>query len=170
MVFYRLAAAAAIIWAATAAGPATADVRDGQYYSSVSPNELLSILTDEGGVLEVDETQGDTTLEGRVDGKTTSVYFYDCDGAGFTAPATPNSACLGYEFRAYFEGYPKDSDTINQFNAEYHYGKLWRDSDDDLALNFTVLVEGGVTRSHIVASYKWWRDILEDFDNFMASR
>lgn len=168
MAFYRFAAAAAMVCAAASA--ASAEIRQEAVYQNVSPEEVLALLESAGAAFRIDSSAGDTTLEGSVLGHASSVYFYDCDDAGFTAPATPASRCLGFEYRAYIPDHPKDSETINQFNAEYHYGTLWRDEDDDLALHFTVLVEGGVTRGHILASYDWWREILEDFDDFMESR
>ena len=95
MPFYLLFTLAAI-WLA----PATAGA--GDVLHAVSPNLIQRILSGEGGEAEVAETEADTTVEGLIDGKAYSVLFYECDGGAFDAPATPMSACLGYEYRAYF--------------------------------------------------------------------
>ncbi|MEM7545998.1 MAG: YbjN domain-containing protein [Pseudomonadota bacterium] len=143
---------------------------DRLYFTSISPTEMLRILDAERGSIELDETGGDTTLEGRVTGKDYSVYFYECDGGEFGAPATPTSSCLGFEYRSYFTGYPDDSETINEWNANHHYGAMWRDEDGDLGLQLNTIVEGGITEDNIRMTFVWWQTVLESFDNFMEGR
>lgn len=146
-----------------------AQMEEGAYYTSLSPNELLRILGAEKGEVELDPGD-DATLDGRVDGKNYTVYFYECDGGSFSDPAKPDSSCLGFEYRAYFSDYPNDSDTVNQFNNDYHYGSMWRDEDGDLGLQLNVVVEGGITEDNIRITFAWWRAVLDSFDEFMEGR
>ncbi len=137
-------------------------------YETISPKAMLAILESEAGALKLDDSDGDTTLSGRVDGRPFEIYFYDCDGGGFITPARPDSACLGIEFRAYYEGYPNDAEIVNAWNNAHHYGALWRDDDEDLALQLNVIIEGGVTGANIRSNYKWWRQIMKSLDDFLA--
>ncbi len=162
MIRFALAAAAAFLLAAE---PGQAAV-----YTSISPNQLERLLAGEKGTVEVDLSDEDTTLDGRVDSTSYTVFFYECDGAGFKAPAKPDSACLGFEYRAYFSDFPSDSETVNEWNDNYHYGSLWRDSDGDLALQLNVIVEGGITDDNIRVTFDWWRAVIESFQDFMKDR
>ncbi len=161
------AAAAAIVLIASGAPGQAATL-----YESLSPKQMLVLLETEKGSAELDEGDGDgdTTVEGRVDGINYSIYFYECDGKEFTAAAGPNSKCLGFEYRAYFSDYTNDTDTVNAWNNEYHYGSLWRDDDGDLALQLNVIVEGGITDANIRTTFAWWRAVVESFEDFMKER
>lgn len=132
-----------------------------QLFYSVSPNKLYTVLEDRVEDLEVDSSGGDTTLEGKVAGKNFQVYFYECDDGGLTAPAEPESRCLGYEFRAYFNDRAKDTRSINQWNADHHYGKMFKDDDGDLAIQLNVIVEGGITEDNIVTTLAWWKAVVD---------
>jgi len=159
------AAAAGIAAALLAAAPARTEV-----YESISPSQMVALLGAERGTAELNEGETDTTVVGRVQGANYSIYVYDCDGGEFTAPAKPDSACLGFEYRAYFTGYPSDSETINEFNRSHHYGVLWRDEDGDLALQMNVLVEGGITEKAVRASFIWWQSAIAGLHDFMDAR
>ena len=158
--FVRLLAIAA----ALAAAPAQAEV-----YTTISPNQLAAILDAERGTAKVDEGEDDTTVTGLVDGTPYTIFFYECDGGEFTAPAKPDSACLGFEYRAYFDNFPSDLETVNQWNNDYHYGSLWRDEEGDLALQLNVIVEGGVTEENLRVVFAWWRAVIESLHDFMEN-
>ena len=155
-----MSAAACLLASAAAAAPVV--------YKAISPTDVLHILKAEDAGLRLNDSEGDTTVTGAVDGKPFDIYFYDCDGDGFIAPARPDSACLGFEFRAYFDGYPSDAEIVNAWNNAHHYGALWRDDDEDLALQLNVIVEGGVTDANIIANYRWWRRVMRSLDDFLA--
>ena len=155
-----IAAAACLVAGAAAAAPVV--------YEAISPLQLLKILKAEDASFRLNDSEGDATLSGAVDGQSFDIYFYNCDGAGFIAPAQPDSACLGIEFRTYFEGYPNDAEIINAWNNAHHYGALWRDDDEDLALQLNVIIEGGVTDANIIANYQWWRRVVRSLDDFLA--
>ena len=105
--------------------------------------------------IALDAGETDTTLEGRVDGKDYAIFFYECDGGAFDGPAERDSAWLGFEYRAYFTDYPSDLETVNRFNANYHYGAMWRDEEGDLGRQLNVVVEGGITEANIRATFAW---------------
>lgn len=133
----------------------------GEVLSSVSPRAFLAVLDREEGEATLDIViGGDTTIEGRIDDQRYAVYFYDCDGAGFDAPAGPDSACLGYEFRTYFAGIEADAEWVNEWNDENHYGALWLDHEGDVAVQLNMIVEGGVTEGNLSAAFTWWRRVL----------
>jgi len=137
-------------------------------YQTVSPIEVQKVLLAEDGGLTLNYSAGDATVSGDVNGRPFDIYFYDCDGEGFVAMARPDSACLGFEFRAYFDGYPNDAEIVNAWNSAHHYGALWRDDDEDLALQLDAIIEGGVTAANIRSNYKWWRKVMLSVDEFLA--
>lgn len=162
-----LTAPALLVCSALAAGAAT---ETATVYTAMSPVEMLEILGAEKGSIEIDTTQGDTTLEGRVNGTDYQVYFYECDGGALTDPAQPNSECLGYEFRAYYQGFPDDPEMINRWNGQHHYGAMWRDEDGDLALQLNTVVEGGITEQNVRITFQWWLAVMDSFDDFMGDQ
>jgi len=137
-------------------------------YKTISPNEVLQILRAEDGGFRLNDSAGDATISGLAGATPFDIYFYNCDGAGFVAPARPDSACLGLEFRAYFPGYPNDAEIVNAWNNAHHYGALWRDDGEDLALQLNVIVEGGVTEANIRANYRWWLRVMQSIDEFLV--
>ncbi len=137
-------------------------------YEAISPAEVLRILGAEDSAFRLNESEGDATITGVAGITPFDIYFYDCDGGGFVAPAHPDSACLGFEFRAYFPGYPNDAEIINAWNNAHHYGALWRDDGEDLALQLNVIVEGGVTEANIKANYRWWLRVMRSIDEFLV--
>ena len=155
-----MSAAFCLLTGAASAAPAV--------HQAISPLEVLKILKAEDASFRLNDSNGDTTVTGAVDGQAFDIYFYGCDGDGFVAPARPDSACLGIEFRAYFDGYPSDAEIVNAWNNAHHYGALWRDDDEDLALQLNVIVEGGVTSDNIIANYRWWRRVMRSLDDFLA--
>lgn len=137
-------------------------------YEAISPAEVLQILRSDDSTFKLNDSGGDATIAGSVGVTPFDIYFYDCDGGGFVAPARPNSACLGFEFRAYFPGYPNDAEIVNAWNNAHHYGALWRDDGEDLALQLNVIVEGGVTEANIRANYRWWLRVMKSIDEFLV--
>jgi hypothetical protein len=150
-------------------GKARAETGTALVYTSISPQELLSLLEGEKGTVALDENEGDTTIEGRVNGTDYQIYFYECDGREFADLAQPTSQCLGFEYRAYYTGFQDDTETINNWNGNNHYGTLWRDEDGDLALQFNTVVEGGITEANIRTGFQWWLAIIQSFDEFMGT-
>ncbi|MEL7466693.1 MAG: YbjN domain-containing protein [Pseudomonadota bacterium] len=163
--FYRLFAAAATALAMSA----TLTTAETAVFSAISPVELQKTL---GPALSIGDQGGDTVLEGEVDDVFFSIFFYNCDGGAFDGLAKPASACLSFEYRAYFDGYPDDGETLAAFNAAHHFGALWRDplAEEALALHMPVIVEGGVTEANIKATFRWWRETIRAFDTFMETR
>lgn len=137
-------------------------------YEAISPNALLQILQTEDSAFALNDSEGDATIAGAVGGASFDIYFYGCDGGDFVAPARPDSDCLGFEFRAYFPGYPNDAEIVNAWNNAHHYGALWRDDNEDLALQLNVIVEGGVTEANIKANYRWWLRVMNSIDEFLV--
>jgi hypothetical protein len=135
--------------------------RRNRSFASISPRRLERLLKDSVDEVSVDSSGGDTTLDGTVDGTEFQVYFYECDGGDMSSVAKPNSKCLGYEFRAYFPDYPTDVERVNQWNADHHYGKLWVDSDGDLAVQLNVIVEGGIREDNVMTTLAWFKAVLE---------
>lgn len=159
----RRAVIAAVLSLVAGAGAAAPVV-----YEAISPLEVLKILKAQDASFRLNDSEGDVTLSGVAGGQPYDIYFYNCDGGGFIAPARQNSACLGLEFRTYFKGYPSDAEIINAWNNAHHYGALWRDDDEDLALQLNVIVEGGVTEANIIANYRWWLRVMQSLDDFLA--
>lgn len=155
-----IAAAACLFAAPSLAAPVV--------YETISPTEVLQILRTENSAFKLNDSAGDATISGVAGATPFDIYFYNCDGSGFIAPARPDSACLGLEFRAYFPGYPNDAEIVNAWNNAHHYGALWRDDGEDLALQLNVIVEGGVTEANIRANYRWWLRVMQSIDEFLV--
>lgn len=147
-----------------------ATMQTGSYFTQISPAEMLRILRAEPGTVSLLQTKDDTTIEGEVGGTSYSVYFYECDDGGFAAPASSQSACLGFEYRAQYPDLEIDTVTVNEWNSNHHYGALWREDSGDLALHLNTIVEGGITEANIRTSFAWWREVIKSFDVFMEGR
>jgi hypothetical protein len=132
----------------------------------MSPKLMRRIIQDHVDEVRVDDSGGDTTLEGKIDGHAFQVYFYRCDGGDMASVAKPDSECLGYEFRAYFPGYPTDVERVNQWNADHHYGKLWVDSDGDLAVQMQEIVEGGIKTDNVLQVLDWFKVVVSGVREF----
>ena len=163
--------------AATALSLSVAGARaddEARIHRSITPERLATILGagDDRMAVTASEFDGDAILDGEAEGALYSIYFYNCGDGGFTTKAKMTSECLSYEYRAYFDDYPDDGETINAFNAGHHFGALWRDpkAGEALALHLPVVVEGGVTEANIRATYRWWRETLRAFVLFMEDR
>ncbi|GIX15714.1 MAG: hypothetical protein KatS3mg118_3673 [Paracoccaceae bacterium] len=134
--------------------------------ATISPNRLHEIIRDRVDSVDVDPSGGDTTLEGVLDGTRFQVYFYECDGGDMSSVARPDSECLGFEWRSYFFDYRATPQDVNAWNANYHYGKLFIDSDGDLAVQLNVIVEGGVEEANILTTLAWFRAVLDSVHDY----
>lgn len=132
----------------------------------ISPNAMYEVVRPFVDRVEVDPTGGDTTLEGMIDGTAFQVYFYECDGGDMASVALPDSECLGYEWRSYFFDYRAGPTDVNNWNANYHYGKLFIDGDGDLAVQLNVVVEGGIEDENILTTLAWFKAILDGVHDY----
>ncbi|QIE56238.1 YbjN domain-containing protein [Pikeienuella piscinae] len=161
---------AAGLWSAPAASASTV-------LTSISPQTLEALLEAEGAMLTQVTTGGDTTLRseplqiGPSDVKPIAfeVFFYECDGGDFIDPAGPGSACLSFEYRALAPSLVpgEDAEIANRWNEIYHFGKAWRDELGEVALQMSVVVDGGVTEENIRATYRRWRITLAAFAEYL---
>lgn len=145
--------------------------------TSISPRQLAKILELEGEEMALSTINDDTTLHSssaqRGDPKAPlpfEIFFYECDGGEFAAPAMPDSDCLSFEFRAYAPGPPnagEDAEIANSWNESFHMGKVWRDTLGDVALQMSAVVDGGVTPENIRTIYRRWRMTLAAFDVYL---
>ncbi|MEM8740567.1 MAG: YbjN domain-containing protein [Pseudomonadota bacterium] len=136
-------------------------VREPTSMATISPNALYDIIGDHVDMVEVDPSGGDTTLEGRIDGTSFQVYFYECDGGDMSSVAYPDSDCLGFEWRSYFFEARPSARQVNEWNANYHYGKLFIDRDGDLTVQLNVVVEGGIEERNVLTTLAWFRAVLD---------
>ncbi|MEM9049080.1 MAG: YbjN domain-containing protein [Pseudomonadota bacterium] len=143
------------------AEPEVVVVREPTSMAAISPNMLFDILSAHVDEVEVDPTGGDTTLEGRIDGTPFQIYFYECDGGDMSSIAYPDSECLGFEWRSYFFDMRPSTRAVNEWNASYHYGKLFIDRDGDLTVQLNVVVEGGIEERNILTTLAWFRAVLD---------
>lgn len=165
-----LAAGLVGLWAAPAASASA-------LLTSISPQALEVLLEAEGAVLTQVTTGDDTTLRSEPPQTATpdatpvgfEIFFYECDGGDFIAPAGPGSACLSFEYRALAPGpVPgEDAEIANRWNEIYHFGKAWRDELGGVALQMSVVVDGGVTEENIRATYRRWRVTLAAFAEYL---
>lgn len=139
---------------------------------TISPRTLSGILAKAGILAKVTVTGGDATLvlEQPPELKLpVEVFFYECDGGAFAAPAKPDSACLSYEYRAYapFPQTGEDSELANRWNETYHFGKAWRDELGDISLQMNFMVAGGVSERNFIEAYQRWKLTLTAFTEYL---
>lgn len=141
-------------------------------YAAISPLALQDLLKTRDASVALDATTNDAILSARSAALPYDVVFYECDNRGFTAPARPDSDCLGFEYRAKapFDVPGDDVEVANGWNEVYHFGKVWRDELGCVVIQMNVVVEGGVTARNILATHDRWRRTLASFKTYLETR
>lgn len=123
------------------------------------PERILSVARGFGNAELEKDRQGDPRIRGRMEGKTYFVNFYGCrDGKN----------CRTIQFRAWFELKKKPTiEAANDYNMKYRFLKVYVDKDQDLAVEFDVNLDGGVTTRNLDDTFDWWKvtmkSVMRDF-------
>lgn len=99
--------------------------------------------------LETD-SYGDPKISGRADGQAYTLYFYGC---------TDNENCTNIQFWTYWTG-AVELDKINEWNRSTRFGKLYIDSDDDLALVMDINLMYGISEKTMEDNMEVWASLV----------
>lgn len=142
----RLLAGILVVGGLSVAG-AHAQMVDGK-----SPEAIVDVLKGFGSArLETAQSNGNPKISGRADGKAYEVYFYGCDG--------DKANCSSIQFWAYWDNEPS-LETINGWNKDTRYGKIYLDQDNDVVLEYDVNLLGGVSARTLEDNADIWVQLL----------
>lgn len=117
----------------------------GDTLDSITPAQLLGLLSKvgygKGQMLDMKRTdvQG---FRADVNGTTVVVLLAGCEAKG----------CSNIQYATFFGKQTVSADFINGFNRDKRWGKLYIDSDGDLAMTMDIPLYGGVTPAYIGVS------------------
>jgi hypothetical protein len=134
--------------AASLAGPAAAQ----EAIDGTNPEAIVDILKGFGiARLETASSTGNPKISGRADGKAYEVFFYGCDDA--------KANCNSIQFWAYWD---QDAplETINGWNKDTRYGKVYVDQDSDIVLEYDVNLLGGISAETLEDNAVIWVQLL----------
>ncbi len=75
---------------------------------------------------------------------------------GFFADCTKNASCNSLILRMTYENHGLTVDEVNAFNAKTKVGKLYINEDKQLAFDFFVNLEHGVSAENLRSSFEWF--------------
>ena len=123
--------------------------------TAVSTNEIVGIARGFGSAsLTTSSVTGNPKITGRMNGKEYSIYFYGCDSS--------KKNCTSIQFATYWSGKRLTAESVNQWNADKRFGKLFIDNDGDLNLQMDVNMDYGVTYKNMEDTFDIWKTVLED--------
>ena len=147
-------------------GAAEAASRNDTVVDSITGKEFASLLAEFGYDVEVDkDDQGDPYFITSTNGTNFVVIFYGCD----KNPSSIKRVCGDVQFRSSYEAPDAASlDRMNNWNRDFRFGKAYVDADGDPTIEMVVNMTGGVTRSFVRNTLKWWTIVLRDFEDHIG--
>lgn len=137
--------------AATAALPAAA-----QTVQATKPDTVMTALRNAGyrAMLSKDNV-GDPVIKSGAAGVDFSVLFYNC---------TEHKDCKTVQFYAGFVKKGVTLDTINKWNAEHRFARVYLDDDKDPRIEMDLdLDSGGMSPGLFKANIATWESLLGEF-------
>lgn len=138
----------------------SADMIDG-----TSIETIAAVFRDRGYKAEVDKVKdGSPRITSAASGTGFRVLSYMCN-------RDSNRIC-SLEFHAYWSNTknPMSLQKVNSWSKKYRFFRVYIDDDNDIALRFSLDLEGGVTKLHMAHTVERWADILGDFDKYVKER
>ena len=126
--------------------------RAGDLVGAEQPQALAEIATRFGSASIETDSYGDPMVDGQIAGQRYRILFYGC---------TDGSRCQTVSFVTWYRG-SFSMDAVNQWNAENRFGKVYIDSDGDLALEMDVNLARGVSSGNFEETVDWWRATMEE--------
>lgn len=138
----------ALAWMVVAVAGARADgLVDGS-----DPERIASVLRGFGSARVETNASGNPLISGRADGKAYRVLFYGCkDGKD----------CTSIGFWAYWSK-EVPFDALNGWNAKTRYGKVYRDADKDVVLEYDVNLIKGVSEATLESDAELWVTLMSN--------
>lgn len=125
--------------------------------TTVTIDAVAKIMQNAGYRAEILDGKNRPHLRTGLGGYTVLVFFYDCK----------DKNCGALQFYVGFKKAPKFNLTnINRWNAEMRYGKAYIDKDEDLAIEYDIALDGGVTQDFIKQQIYLFERVLSNFDRF----
>lgn len=122
-----------------------------------NPQAILEIAKGFGSAELGKDGVGDPQITGRIDGIKYGIYFYAC---------TSGKDC-GY--MQFVTGYETDGKTklsdVNKWNNEYNLGRVMLDEEDDVVVDYHVMLHKGVSKATIEESFEYWRAITSSVED-----
>lgn len=115
------------------------------------PARLAGLLRGFGiARVETNSNTGNPMIDGRADGKTYKMFFYGC---------TDNVDCKSVQFWAYWDK-EVAVDKLNAWNRDTRYGKVYRDADEDVVLEYDVNMIHGMTERNFEDNVDIWVTLI----------
>ena len=103
------------------------------------------------------DVSGDPMIEGKIEGKLYSIYFYDCD--------TQKKSCDSMMFSSsWLKEDGIDLQFVNDWNNRVRYGVVSLDAEGDVLLNLSLNLKGGISQENLVDNLDIWRSVLLRFE------
>ncbi len=122
---------------------------------ATNPEEINNIARGYGSASLLKDNGGDPKIEGRIDGKGYSVYFYGCEDG---------KDCRSINLAT---GWASDGqytiDEVNKWNRENRFVKAYIDDEGDPILEMDVNLHLGVTRDNLDKTFDWWSYMMGEF-------
>lgn len=122
-----------------------------------NPQAILDIAKGFGSAELGTDGTGDPKISGRIDGKKYGIYFYAC---------TNGKNC---EYMKFATGYETDGKTklsdVNQWNNDHSLGRVMLDDENDLLVDYPVMLHKGVSKATIEESFKYWKAIVSSAED-----
>lgn len=119
-----------------------------------NPAEILNIAKGFGSASLDTDDDGAPMINGRMDGNRFVIHFFGC---------TKGTDCGVILFRAGWVSAAVDWAKLNEWNANKFVGKAYLDDENDPIIEFTVILEGGVSAENLEDIFEYWRIVLDDF-------
>lgn len=143
---------------AVAVRSAAADTRMASVYTRISGEEMKALLQRYGYKAELTKDEGgDPKIMSAASGAKFVVFFYDCNEAR-------SRTCTTIQFSvAYNLDEKVSAATVNDWNREMLYGRLYLDDDGDPVLDHDIILTGGVSEENLKANLVQWESMISDY-------
>jgi len=100
------------------------------------------------------DNDGDPMIAGSIDGIKYQVHFYDCAGG---------KQCKNIQLYSWWTTRKKTTlEALNEWNRKKRFGKVYLDTDGDMAIIMPVNLDHGVSRKNLDDTFDWWETALKD--------
>jgi len=122
----------------------------------VNAEQMATIVQDMGYRAEVlTSNDGKKRIRTRIGGWNVTVSFYSCEG---------QENCKSIGLRTFFKNDAnKGPSFTNDWNRDKRFAKAYIDSDNDLNIEYDILLRNGVTKGNLRAYFDVYEDQLKEF-------
>ncbi|MBP3195125.1 MAG: YbjN domain-containing protein [Cardiobacteriaceae bacterium] len=145
-------ATAAILAAALPVFAQADDLIDGSNLEAI-----LEVAKGFGTAELAKDVQGDPKIEGRLEGRQYSIFFYDCN----EQKTVCDSMML---ISNWVKNEAVDLKFVNDWNNRVRYGMASLDADGDVAVSFAVNLKGGISKANLDDTMDIWRSVILRFE------